>query len=128
MHVGYETVKPWKLKRVEAADAKSTKADSSPKPALKVDRDNGIIALDSETKLTAIPDEAWAYQLANRSALEWILDQYKEWTPKDATIRDKFNTYRFADHKEKVIDLLMRVTRVSVETMRIVDAMKVEKR
>jgi hypothetical protein len=30
---------------------------------------------------------------------------------------EKFNTYRFADHTEKVIDLLMRVTRVSVETM-----------
>ncbi len=43
--------------------------------------------------------------------------------PKDPTIREKFNTYRFADHKEKVIDLLKRVTRVSVETMKIVDAM-----
>lgn len=54
----------------------------------------------------------------------WILDRYKEKTPKDPTIREKFNTYRFADYKEKVIDLLARVTRVSVETQRIVDAMK----
>jgi Type ISP C-terminal specificity domain len=70
----------------------------------------------------------WTYKLGNRSALEWILDQYKEKTPKDPTIQAKFNTYRFADHKEKVIDLLMRVTRVSVETMEIVEAMKSEKR
>lgn len=35
--------------------------------------------------------------------------------------------YRFADHKEKVIDLLTRVARVSVE-MEIVEAMKKEKR
>jgi hypothetical protein len=49
-------------------------------------------------------------------------------TPKDPTIREKFNTYRFADHKGKVIDLLMRVTRVSVETMKIVEAMKSAKR
>jgi hypothetical protein len=49
-------------------------------------------------------------------------------TPKDPTIREKFNTYRFADHKEKVIDLLKRVTRVSVETMKIVEAMRSEKR
>jgi predicted helicase len=62
------------------------------------------------------------------SALEWILDQYKEKTPKDPTIREKFNTYRFADHKEKVIDLLKRVMRVSVETMKIVEAMQAEKR
>ena len=60
--------------------------------------------------------------------LEWILDQYKEKKPKDPTIREKFNTYRFADHKEKVIYLLKRVTRVSVETMKIVEAMKAEKR
>ena len=32
------------------------------------------------------------------------------------------------DYKEKVIDLLSRVTRVSVETMEIVNAMKAAKR
>ncbi|MDH6105264.1 hypothetical protein NWP22_05165, partial [Anabaenopsis tanganyikae CS-531] len=56
-------------------------------------------------------------------ALEWILDQYKEKKPKDPTIAEKFNTYRFADYKEQVIDLLMRVCRVSVETMNIVNQM-----
>ena len=58
------------------------------------------------------------------SGLEWILDHYKEKKPKDPTIREKFNTYRFADYKEKVIDLLARVTTVSVETVRIVQAMR----
>ncbi len=77
-----------------------------------------------ETQLSAVPVLAWDYRLGNRSGLEWILDQYKEKTPKDPTIREKFNTYRFADYKEKVIDLLARVTRVSVETMEIVAAMK----
>jgi predicted helicase len=66
--------------------------------------------------------------LGNRSALEWILDQYKEKTPKDPTIREKFNTYRFADYKEKVIDLLRRVTRVSVETMKIIETMRTARR
>lgn len=36
----------------------------------------------------------------------------------------QFDTYRFADHKERVIDLLARVVRVSVETLRIVQAVK----
>ena len=80
--------------------------------------------LDTETQLSGVPAEAWDYRLGNRSGLEWILDQYKEKTPRDPTIREKFNTYRFADYKEKVIDLLMRVTRVSVETMEIVAAMR----
>ena len=53
-----------------------------------------------------------------------MLDQYKEKKPKDPTIREKFNTYRFADYKEKVIDLLARVTTLSVGTMGIVDLMK----
>ena len=50
--------------------------------------------------------------------------RYKEKKPKDPTIREKFNTYRFADYKEKVIDLLMRVTTVSVKTVTIVTSMK----
>lgn len=99
-----------------------------PKAILKADKEAGIIRLDSETQLSGVPQEAWTYRLGNRSALEWILDQYKEKTPKDPTIREKFNTYRFADHKEKVIDLLKRVTRVSAETMAIVAAMKTTKR
>lgn len=61
---------------------------------------------------------------AGRIVLERILDQYKEKTPKDPTIRAKFNTYRFADDKDKVIDLLARVTTVSIETMKIVGAMR----
>ena len=66
--------------------------------------------------------------LGNRCALDWILDQYKEKTPKDPTIRERFNTYRFKDYKESVIDLLKRVTRVSVETAGITDAMRTAKR
>ena len=82
------------------------------------------IILDTVTTLTNIPKIAWDYRLGNRSALEWILDQYKEKKPKDETIAKKFNTYRFADYKEQVIDLLMRVCTVSVETMTIIEAME----
>ena len=82
------------------------------------------ITLDSETTLSGVPPEAWEYRLGNRSALEWILDQYKEKKPKDPTIRAKFDTYRLADYKEKVIDLLARVTAVSVATVRITREMR----
>ena len=77
---------------------------------LKADQGHGVIVLDTETQLAGVPTAAWDYRLGNRSALEWVLDQHKEKTPKDPTIREKFNTYRFADYKEKVIDLLARVT------------------
>ncbi len=61
---------------------------------------------------------------SNRSALEWVLDQYKEKKPKDPTIVAKFNTYRFADYKEKVIDLLKRVCTVSDKTMKVMREME----
>jgi predicted helicase len=128
LHIGYETVEPWPVQRIDTADEKSRKAGLSPKPALRADKGEGNIQLDSETQLAGVPPQAWSYKLGNRSALEWILDQYREKTPKDPTIREKFNTYRFADHKEKVIDLLKRVTRVSIETMEIVEEMRTAKR
>ena len=62
--------------------------------------------------------------LGNRSALEWVLDQYKERKPRDPTIRERFNTYRFADHKERVVDLLGRVCAVSAFTTTIVNELR----
>jgi predicted helicase len=128
LHIGYETVEPWPLLRLDTPDEKAREAGVAPKAVLKADKDNGIIRLDSETVLSGTPPEVWSYRLGNRSGLEWILDQYKEKTPKDPTIREKFNTYRFADYKEHVIDLIARVTRVSVETVEITEAMKSAKR
>ena len=80
--------------------------------------------MDTETSLRGISPNAWECKLGNRCALEWILDQYKAKKPKDPSIREKFDTYRFAEYKEKVIDLLARVTTVSVETVRITQAMR----
>ena len=128
LHVGYEAVMPFALTRTDTPDAKARAAGMVPKAVLRADAKAGSITLDSETTLHGIPPEAWAYKLGNRCAIDWVLDQYKEKKPKDPTIREKFDTYRFADYKDKVIELLMRVTTVSVETMKIIDAMKAANR
>lgn len=128
LHIGYETVEPFGITRTETPDDGARAAGVEPKPILKADRDNGQIRIDTETVLSGIPKEAFDYRLGNRSGLEWILDQYKEKTPKDPTIREKFNTYRFADYKEHVIDLIARVATVSVETVQITNDMKLAKR
>jgi predicted helicase len=83
-----------------------------------------VIEIDELTFLKGIPEIACEYKLGIRSALEWVLDQYKEKKPKDPTIAEKFDTYRFADYKDHVIDLLKRVCTVSIETMKIIDEMK----
>jgi predicted helicase len=118
LHIGYEKVKPWKLGRVD------TPGKSAPVPKLKSDPARGAVVVDSETQLTGIPPEAWDYRLGNRSAIDWVLDQHKEKKPRDPTVAAKFNTYRFADHKESMIKLLAKVVRVSVETVAITEAMK----
>ncbi|PKN75440.1 MAG: DNA methyltransferase [Candidatus Cloacimonetes bacterium HGW-Cloacimonetes-2] len=120
LHIGFEAVEPYPLTRID------TELDTigTPKAKLKADKEHGSIILDEVTSLTGIPQLAWDYKLGNRSALEWVLDQYKEKKPKDPTIAKLFNTYRFADYKEKVIDLLMRVCTVSVKTMEIVQQME----
>jgi len=118
-HLSYETIIPTRLRRVEEKEKKE-----NPKCLLKADKDSGVIYLDENTKLENIPAEAWQYKLGNRSALEWILDQYKEKKIKDPTVRAKFNTYKFADYKEEVIELLKKVCKVSVETVKIVKEME----
>jgi predicted helicase len=96
----------------------------SVKPKLKALKETGEIEIDEQTRLMGVPPEAWEYKLGNRSALEWVLDQYKEKKPSDPTIAANFNTYRFAEYKEEVINLLGQVCKVSVETMKIIRQME----
>ena len=120
LHLNYETIQPYGLERQEIA------TKEKPKAKLKADKTQGVIILDENSQLTGIPAIAWDYKLGNRSALEWILDQYKEKKPKDPTIAKLFNTYKFADYQEQVIDLLDRVCTVSVKTMEIIHQMPAE--
>jgi predicted helicase len=120
LHIGYETLAPYPLTRRETPN---TGATDALKPRLKANHNAGTIVIDDCTTLGGIPGAAWAYTLGTRSALEWVLDQYKESTPKDPTLREKFDTYRFADYKEHVVDLLGRVCAVSVATQKILSEM-----
>ncbi len=45
---------------------------------------------------------------------------FSEKKPKDKTIAEKFNTYRLANYKEPVIELLQKVTTVSLETVKVI--------
>jgi len=120
LHIKYENAKPYRLKR---EDKKSKDLRQPVTPRLIARKERGVIEVDTLTTLSGIPAEAWQYRLGTYSALEWILERHKERKLKDPTIREKFNTYRFADHKENVIDLLRKVCTVSVETMRIISQM-----
>ena len=116
LHLNFESAEPYPLERAEAGPPG--------RPILRTDKERGYITLDARTTLTGVPQSAWQYRLGSRSAMEWVLDQYKERKPRDPTIAARFNAYRFADHKERVIDLLQRVCAVSARTTEIVAEME----
>jgi predicted helicase len=82
LHIGYEAVAPFPLARTDTPDNKARAAGLPPKAILRADPAAGYITLDSETTLRGIPHEAWTYKLGNRCALDWVLDQYKEKSPR----------------------------------------------
>ncbi len=122
LHTDYEAQDFIRLKRVEHKNSTNNVAK------LKADKRLGIVILDDSTSLEGVPKVAWEYKIGNRSAIEWILDQYKEKIPKESIVKEKFYTYQFQDFKEQVLDLILKTTRVSVETMRIIESMNGESR
>lgn len=130
-HINYENAEPYPTVKTLYA----TPERENPKVKLKALKENGEIILDENTSLVNIPDTAWQYRLGNRSALEWVLNQYQEKNytqktlenyPDKKTLNEKFNTYRFAEVKNQVVDLLKRLTTVSVKTVEIMEAMEKE--
>jgi predicted helicase len=116
LHLNYETATPYPLSRIRISPTKGPI-----KTRLKANAVDGTIQLTDAELLSDIPAVTWRYKVGNRSALEWILDQYKEVTPNDPTIAEHFDTYRYINYVDQVSDLIARVTTVSIETMKLVD-------
>ncbi len=114
LHVNFEQVEPYNLTEL----SHETNKPNTPKLKLSTDKSN--ILIDEITTLTNFPIQALDYKLGNRSAIEWILDGYKEKKIKDPTINKMFNNYKFSDYKLEVIDLLKRVTTVSLKSMELI--------
>jgi predicted helicase len=122
LHMGYEEIKPWPVKQIDKLTRRAS--GTNPRPILRSVAEKGIVYIDEDTQIAGIPRAAWDYRLGNRSAVDWVLDQHKEKIPRDSTIREKFNSYRFVDYKKPMIARLAKVARVSVDTVTITEAMK----
>ena len=70
--------------------------------------------------LAGIPPEVFEYRLGNRSALDWVIDQYRVTEDKRSGIRSDPNR---GDDAEYIVKLVGRVIAVSAETVRIVKAL-----
>ena len=124
-HCNFENVKEYNLYRVDK-HVKKNRTRLQLKTE-KTDKCTVIkIVIDDSTTLEGVPREVLKYVIESRNPLEWILEFYKESKNQiqeescnDKAVRDRFNTYNFADHKEDLITLLKRVTTVCVETVRL---------
>src|SRR5262249_7956537 len=97
LHIGYESVEPWPLKRIDAPEEKSRKAGLAPKPLLRANKEIGNIRSTARRSFPACRQKRGPISSAtDRRSNGFSINTRK--TPKDPTIRENFNTYRFADY------------------------------
>ena len=125
LHIDYEKADPYPLKE----DLVSPAPDGAER--YRVQRmswggsarapDRSMIIYNDWITLTGIPDEAHEYIVGPRSALEWLFDRYRETSDRASGITNDPNDWgaEIGDPRY-IIDLVKRVTTVSVETISIV--------
>ncbi len=119
LHLGYEQAEPFDLEFVTTpGEPLSYHVE---KMVLSKDRTR-LVVNDSLT-LAGIPKEAFDYRLGNRSALEWVIDQYRVTEDKRSGIQSDPNR---VDDEQYIVRLVGQVVRVSVETVKIVAGLPAE--
>jgi predicted helicase len=84
---------------------------------MKLSRDKQQIIYNDSLTIGGIPPETFEYQLGNRSALDWIIDQYRVKVDKRSGIVNDPNR---RDDEEYIVRLIGKIVLVSVETVKIV--------
>jgi predicted helicase len=87
---------------------------------MRLGKDKTSLFYNSFLTLTGIPPETYEYRLGNRSALEWIIDQYRVSTDKRSGITNDPNR---EDDAQYILRLIGQVIHVSLETMKIVKSL-----
>ena len=87
---------------------------------MRLSKDKRLLVVNDSLTLPAIPPEVFDYRLGNRSALDWVIDQYRVKEDKRTAIRSDPNN---PDHPVCIARLVRQVVRVSVETVKIVQSL-----
>src|SRR5436305_14113427 len=87
---------------------------------MKLSKDKRSIIYNDFLMLAGIPPEVFEYRLGNRSALEWVIDQYQVSEDKRSGIKSDPNR---EDDPEYIVRLVGQVVRVSVETVKVVNGL-----
>ena len=126
LHVNYETVEPYPLlesygkgRNPDAPNAYRVEKMAYGGPTRNPDRT--AIVCNAHITLSGIPEAAHEYRLGSRSALDWLIDRYQVKTDGKSGITNDPNDWA-AEHGDPryIIDLVKRVTAVSLRTVEIV--------
>ena len=113
LHVHYEQQPEYPLQRIENPDARlNWRVDK-----MRLSKDKTQLVYNDFLTLAGIPPAVYDYRLGNRSALEWVIDQYRVTTDKRSGITNDPNR---ADDPQYIVRLVGQVVAVSVETAAIV--------
>ncbi len=113
LHVGYEQAKEYPVKRRENPKAPLNWRVEK----MKLSKDKDALIYNEFLTLEGMPPETSEYRLGNRSALEWVIDQYQVSTDKRSGITNDPNRL---DDPEYIVRLLGQVITVSLETVKVV--------
>jgi len=116
LHVEYEKQKEYPLERKEKPGEKLNLRVEK----MRLSKDNQTLIYNDFLILSCIPKETYDYSLGNRSALEWVIDQYQVSTDKRSGITNDPNR---EDDKKYILRLIGQVITVSLETVKIVNAL-----
>ena len=116
LHVNYESAEPYELEMVETPGASVDWRVEK----MRLSQDKTAIVYNNFLTLAGIPAAALEYRLGNRSALEWIVDQYRVKTYERSKIVNDPNR---PDNERYIVELIKRVASVSVRTVEIVNAL-----
>ena len=116
IHVRYESQPEYPLEKKEKAGEKLDYRVTK----MKLSKDKTTLTYNQFLTLSGIPKETYDYRLGNRSALEWIIDQYQVSTDKRSGITNDPNR---ADDPQYIVRLIGQVISVSLETVSIVKSL-----
>ena len=115
-HINYEKQLEYPLTWLENKDAKVDYRVEK----MTLSKDKTQISYNDFLTLGSIPPQVFEYRLGNRSALDWIIDQYRVKTDKRSGITNDPNRL---DNPQYIIRLIGKVITVSIETVKIVKSL-----
>ncbi len=117
LHLDYEKLKPWDLQFIETPGTPlSYRVDDK----MRLSKNKASLTVNKSLTLSGIPPEAFDYRLGNRSALDWVLDQYQVYTDPRSGVTSDPNRQ---DDPKYIVRLVGQVIRVSTETVAIVKSL-----